>query len=79
MSLMWLPDDTMITFGSNNSLLNKDQISKEVRNQQLKELSFFQRLRMKFDKNFDPLDGELKTYPVRVRILEVEWVADKLD
>lgn len=76
---MWLPEDTMITFGCNNSLLNKEQISREVRNEQVKELSYLQKLRMYFMKDYDPLDGELKTFPVRVRILEVEWVADKLD
>ena len=59
-------------------MLDKAEIAAEVREQQMKKLSIFNKLKLYFRPNKDILKDQLKTFSVKVRILEIEWVADNL-
>lgn len=54
------PNDKIITFGSNNSVLRKEEIVERVRLQ-----------------NKDKNKTRLINRPVKIRILEIEWLGEK--
>ena len=69
----------MITFGTNYSLMSPETIKAEVRGEQMKRLSTFDKLRLKLQPNSTFYEEDLKTFHVKVNILEIEWLSDSLN
>lgn len=64
----------MITFGTQYSQLTPDDIRKEVHGEQLKRLGNARKLVAKLGIDLP----SLKTYPVSVKIIEIEWLSESL-
>lgn len=79
-SIQWNPEHPMLTFGKNYSLLSAEQITEQIALEQMnrlgnrdKILNYFRPSRAK------EAAKDYKTFRIKVKLLEVEWLYDNLN
>lgn len=73
-SIPWKDGTTLITFGSPHSLYTPKQIVEKVKEQQIKQMNFINRL-----SGTEAAYNQFRTHHVTVQILEIDWLGSNLE